>query len=99
VNEECVNKRNCCIRPSPGRERIVDVVPREGRGSKFRQAKLANKAHVKNRAPNLFHTHHRSLRLGRKERIKKVDQPYNNNIYRLYNKISNLSVPQNFGIV
>jgi hypothetical protein len=26
-------KRDCCIRPSPGRERIIDVVPRDGRGS------------------------------------------------------------------
>jgi hypothetical protein len=23
----------CCIRPSSGRERIIDVVPRDGRGS------------------------------------------------------------------
>jgi hypothetical protein len=49
---------NCCIRPSPDRERIIDVVPRDGRDSNLsglngalgRQHTFANKTHVESRA-------------------------------------------------
>jgi hypothetical protein len=64
----------CCIRPSPCRERIIDVVLRDGRdsnlsgenGASGRQHTFANKTHVESRAPALLcHTHHRRLRFCR----------------------------------
>jgi hypothetical protein len=55
------NLLQCCIQPSPGRECIIDDVPREWTG--FEPA--LGRQHVKSRAPTLFHTHHRSLRFSR----------------------------------